>query len=280
LISAVAIINWNSGARLRPCVESLLATSPNTEIVIVDNASEDGSIESVLDFRAHASFIRNSTNRGFAAAVNQAVANTTTAYVLILNPDVRVTSGAVDYLEEFMNAHPQAGAIGGNVNASYPARNLPNWVQFVRQNLGIGKKEDSDIESREPRPVDQPAAAALMIRREAFDDIGGFDERFHPAWYEDVDFCRRLKTAGWPVFFAPEAKFEHEGGYSAKAMGAEAFANAYYRNQLRYAEKHFGGVSTLAVRLSIALGMLGRIVARPTEARACWKVLLGALGSW
>ena len=102
--SAVAIVNWNSGDRLRTCIESLLATVTNAEIVVVDNASTDASIESAACFRNNAGFIRNSVNRGFAAAVNQAFQATATPYVLVLNPDTCATPGAVQMLEELMKA--------------------------------------------------------------------------------------------------------------------------------------------------------------------------------
>src|SRR5262249_39472225 len=107
--------------------------------------------------------------------------------------------------------------------------------------------------------VEQPAAAALLVRRDAYEDVGGFDEKFYPAWYEDVDFCERFKTKGWDVYFAPNVKFHHEGGYSAKTMGMQTFLRSYYGNQLRYARKHFGVLGHAAVWLSVAVGMLGRM---------------------
>ena len=115
----------------------------------------------------------------------------------------------------------------------------------------------------------------MMIRRDAYEAVGGFDERFYPAWYEDVDFCRRLKKEGWEIYFAPKAAFLHEGGYSAGAMGAASFASAYYGNQLRYARKHFGTAGSAAVRASIAAGMIGRMIARPGQAAAYGKALIG-----
>ena len=118
------------------------------------------------------------------------------------------------------------------------------------------------------------------VGREAFDEVGGYDEQFHPAWYEDVDFCRRLKTAGWSTYFAPQARFLHEGGYSARALGSSAFAAAYYRNQLRYVQKHLGAAAGIAVRGSMAVGMIGRMFREPAKARAYWRVLVGALGGW
>ena len=119
-----------------------------------------------------------------------------------------------------------------------------------------------------------------MVRRDAYDEAGGFDEQFFPAWYEDVDFCFRLKAAGWEIYFAPEAVFLHEGGYSAEAMGPEEFAGAYYRNQLRYARKHLGPAGAALVRGSIAAGMIGRMIGRPGHAPAYGKVLIGALWGW
>jgi N-acetylglucosaminyl-diphospho-decaprenol L-rhamnosyltransferase len=287
--STVAIINWNSGIRLRACIESLLGTT-KAEILVVDNASEDDSMERVQGFRNRVSFISNSMNRGFAAAINQAFETTETAYVLVLNPDVRVMAGAVGILEEFMNEHPKAGAAGGHVNDEYLPREFPTVGTLVWENLGLGKivggprsaratarslKKSSPLQSEKPMEVEQPAAAAIMIRRDAYESIGGFDERFYPAWYEDVDFCRRLKKEGWEIYFVPKAEFLHEGGYSAGALGAKKFAHAYYGNQMRYAQKHFGAVGNAAVRVSVAAGMIARMIGRPKQAAAYGKALAG-----
>ena len=119
-----------------------------------------------------------------------------------------------------------------------------------------------------------------MIRRDAYEDTGRFDERFFPAWYEDVDFCLRMKRRYWKIFFVPKAEFIHTGGYSAAALGSERFLRAYYCNQVRYAEKHFGSLATIAVRASIAAGMIGRMIGRPGRVKAYGKVLIGALMGW
>jgi len=277
--TAVAIINWNSGHWLRSCIESLLISSTDVEIVVVDNGSDDDSLEAARGFSYRMDIIQNSVNRGLAAAINQAFRAVATSYVLVLNPDVRVTPGAVHYLKQCLESQPKAGAVGGHVNDKYGPRQLPTTTSLVRENLGAAVRPKLAA-GLEPFEVDQPAGAALMIRREAFDAIGGFDEQFHPAWYEDVDFCRRLKTAGWTIYFAPQARFLHEGGYSARALGSSGFAAAYYRNQLRYVHKHLGGAAGVAVRGSMVLGMIGRMVRQPTNGRAYWGVLVGALGGW
>jgi GT2 family glycosyltransferase len=232
--------------------------------------------------RAHVNVVRNSVNRGFAAAVNQAFNETATPYVLVLNPDVRVIAGSIELMSSFLDSHPKAGAVGGFVNEKYLPRTFPTAASIFGENIGFsGRRVKGEVLlSRQTIPVDQPAASAIMIRRDAFEEIGGFDERFYPAWYEDVDFCRRLNSAGWEIHFAPAAQFHHEGGYSAQAMGLNAFTAAYYRNQLRYAEKHFGFAPRLSVRVSIVLGLLMRIVARPANAGAYAGVLKGVLGGW
>jgi GT2 family glycosyltransferase len=257
----------------------LLTTSNDLEILVVDNASTDDSMDGALSFRDRVDVIRNSINRGLSAAINQAFAATETNHVLVLNPDLRVLPGSVAYLESWMDRLPDAGAIGGYVNEKYLPRRLPSMHSLVMENLGAGASRDQAA-AEEPVIVEQPAGAALMIRREAYNAVGGFDEQFYPAWYEDVDFCRRLKDDGWKVYFAGKAQFVHEGGYSAAALGAANFAAAYYRNQVRYARKHLGSAASVAVRGSIAAGMVGRMVLRPARLRAYWSVLAGALGGW
>jgi GT2 family glycosyltransferase len=294
MTSTIAVINWNSGDLLRRCIDSLLATTKGAEIIVIDNASTDNSLESAGGFRSRVDFICNSVNRGFAAAVNQAFRTTLSAHMLILNPDVTVLPGAVQLLEEFLNTHPRAGAVGGYVGEKYPPRRFPSPGALILENLGAGSLTlRQGYEGTVPQTskghllgrsdalrVDQPAAAALMIRRDAYDEVEGFDERFFPAWYEDVDFCCRIKKKGWEIFFLPAAEFIHRGGYSAAVLGSEGFLGAYYQNQLRYAQKHFGRISTIAIRISVAARVIAGMVGRPREAGAYGRVLRGALKGW
>ena len=88
--------------------------------------------------------------------------------------------------------------------------------------------------------MEQPAAACLMVRRRTFDQVGGMDERFFPAWFEDVDLCRRILEAGWTIFFVPRANFRHQGGSSVATLGVARMKRLYYRNLERYMAKHHG----------------------------------------
>jgi GT2 family glycosyltransferase len=276
--SAVVIVNWNSGRRLCSCLQSLPA-SP--QIVVIDNASADDSLHSAKATGGPALFIENATNRGFAAAVNQGFAATSTPYVLLLNPDVHVTPGSIEMLERVLDEHPHAGAVGGYVNEKYLPRPLATPWTVVRENLGLPVQfRYFLVGSPNSFEVGQAAAAALLVRRDAYNAAHGFDEIFYPAWYEDVDFCRSLRNKGWEVRFARDAEFVHEGGYSAKALGSSDFAAAYYRNQLRYISKHFGPAARLMVRLSLVAGMAARTVLQPSRASASSKVIIGALGGW
>lgn len=273
-----AIINWNSGSWLGVCVRSLVDTREAETIMVVDNASNDDSLRAIDPLRNEITVIENSVNRGFASAVNQAFEVAETPLILVLNPDIQALAGSISHLRKVFEENPSAGAAGGYVNDKYLPRAFPTVGSLVRENLGIPRMPAGRAGGTGAIAADQPAAAALMIRREAFDAVGGFDEQFHPAWYEDVDFCFRLKQAGWLIYFVPEAKFLHGGGYSVDQMGFGQFAPAYYRNQLRFARKHLGLGAYWTVRLSIGLGMIGRMALKPRQARAYARVLGGVLG--
>jgi GT2 family glycosyltransferase len=278
LVAAV-IVNWNSGNLLRECIQSLRGTAPSVDIVVVDNASTDTSLEIAGNILKNVDIVRNSVNRGFAAAVNQGFAESSNSYVLVLNPDIRVMPGAVEALAGLLDNNPKAGAVSGYTNDKYLPRPFPRAITFMKENLGFSSEKSLE-RPHERIAVDQPAAAALLIRREAYDSVGGFDERFYPAWYEDVDFCHRLKSGGWEIYFLPDAEFQHEGGYSAATLGTKAFAEAYYHNQIRYAQKHFGPLGQFGVRASIAAGMLIRMAARPGNAGAYAHVFREAIAGW
>lgn len=273
--SAIVIVNWNSGERLKRCLESI---PPEAEVVVVDNASGDDSIRQAREARPATNFIANPSNRGLAAGLNQGFAATASSWVLVLNPDITVPAGSIERLEQVLEGAPRAGAVGGYVNEKYLPRPLATPWTIIRENFGmpVGPYAGDGRGDK----VGQAAAAALLVRRDAYTAIGGFDERFLPAWYEDVDFCKSLSLAGWEVRFARDARFIHEGGYSARTLGATAFAAAYYRNQLRYINKHFNAVGSFLVRLSIVVGMTARMMTTPSRSDACWTAIAGALGGW
>lgn len=260
---AALIVNWNSGPLIGAAVGSILSTS-ESEIVVVDNASSDESLNAVDTSDSRVRILRNDENLGFAAGINQGFRETRSTYVLILNPDARARPGTIAALKSVLDGNARAGAVGGYVNARYLPRSLPTMGSLIRENLGLGRSARA-VPSGLVR-VDQPAGSALMVRREAFDAVSGFDEQFFPAWYEDVDFAKSLAVSGWEIYFDPTARFEHDGGYSLGAMGTERFMAAYYANQFRYARKHLNARFVPALKAALVVGVAARSLVRPGQA--------------
>ena len=235
---SIIIVNWNAGELLRRSVESVVASPPSVayEVVVVDNASTD---ESLAGLRASASasalgerlrVILNAENRGFGQANNQAFALTNAPLLLLLNPDTEVTRGSVDRLVETLRSDARAGAAGpkllnadGSVQVSVWRNPPAAWEMLltasrlhkllprrVRGELLLA--EHWDYSRR--RDVGMLSGAALMVRRELVNEVGGFDERFH-MYGEDNEWCLRITRAGWRLVFEPEAVVMHHGAASS-----------------------------------------------------------------
>jgi len=294
----VVIVAWESGPELLACLDSLVRHLPPpaslpVHLVVVDNASSN------LDRAAlHARFpsltlLSNPTNLGFGPAANRGVRESCGDVVLLLNPDTEATPKALEELVRAFIQFPGAVAVaprmvdaaegGGEPQERFQLRRLPTWGQVVRELLLLDKlfpnstalrrERYLDVDRQRPFPVEQPAAAALAIRREVFLGLGGFDERFVPAWFEDVDLCRRLATVG-PILFWPDAVFVHRGGAAATRLGYHRFLPLYYRNACRYWRKHAGALGEVCFRALLLLGMGLRLLAlplRPHPPRSRWE---------
>lgn len=290
---SIIIVNWNSGERLRCNLRSLLAENSglDSEILVVDNASRDGSVEGVADMPG-VHLLRLSSNRGFAAGCNEGIARSRAPNVLFLNPDIRHTrdniATMVRCLEETDGAAGGCGRLvddSGHDQDSFQLRRLPGRSWALRELFLTTRQRRRteagrrfyylDRDRSQAFPVEQPAAACLLIRKSAVEAVGGFDERFRPAWFEDVDLARRLQCEGLTLWYWPAAVFVHEGGYSAAALGRARFLPAYWRNARRYYRKHFpmfGRVYGILVPLAAGL----RWLASPggsTERRAWAQVI-------
>ncbi len=284
---AVVLVSWEDFEELVACLASLAEHRPRrdtlpVEVCVVDNASQVFDEVTLRRLWPEATIVRNPTNRGFGPAANQGVARCTSDIVLLLNPDARPTPGALEALVSAFHARPDAVAVaprlvdgpgtGGEPQARFQLRRLPTWRQAVRELLLVDKLfPDSEVLRRErylhvdrtrPFAVEQPAAAALAVRREVFLAARGFDERFVPAWFEDVDLCRRLLDFG-PILFWPDAVFVHGGGHAASHLGYHRFLPLYYRNECRYWRKYGGFPAELAFRTLLLVGMALRLAVLP-----------------
>ncbi len=278
----VVIVNWNSGellGRLLSCLDAL--RSEVRQILVADNASDDGSIASA-ESRPGIHLLTLDSNLGFAAAANRAIAQSDSAWILLLNPDITIAPGTVRELYQRAEAMPEVALacvaledVSGRSQAAFQFRSLPTVtsvlsdVLFLDELTGVvgdskaGPGELSFSETRPGHPVvvQQPAAAFWLIRRSTWIELGGFDEQFWPAWFEDVDFCRRLSGTPRHAVVFPDLKASHVGGHSLEALSYRQFLDYYYGNMLRYLKKHHRGTYPFlwpAVKLGILLRKLIR----------------------
>ncbi|MEO5819258.1 MAG: glycosyltransferase family 2 protein [Vicinamibacteraceae bacterium] len=278
---SVLVVSWQSAAWLERC---LTAIEPGeAEIIVADNASSDGSAARARAVAPHATVIALDRNLGFAGGVNAARAAARTPRLLLLNPDAAPTPGAIARLADALDQAPDIGAVSGRLvgadgspQLGFNVRRLPTLASLAADLLFIdhlwpanpasSRYYARDLDPDAPADVEQPAAACLMIRADVFDRLGGFDEAFWPAWWEDVDFCRRLRGAGYRIRYLPDAVFRHEGGSSLAALGARTFERVFAANRRRYVRKHHGRVAAVLIGgLSLAGGTLRRVgrVVRP-----------------
>ena len=263
---------------------------PRFELLVVDNGSSAPLPEG-------ARVLRPGRNLGFAGGANAGIAAARGEILLILNPDAVPETGALDRLLEGFAAHPEAAGLAprltgpdGEGQFAWQLRRLPSPWDLLMQALPLGESSGG-AEPAPGAPVEQPAAAALALRRQALAAVGGFDDGFHPAWFEDVDLAKRLQQAGRTLLYWPAARFRHRLGSTVPRLGYGPFLYVYYRNLGRYLAKHHGRAWAAAARAALVLGTALRLVLLPLRRprRAASRreafsgllaVLVGALSGW
>lgn len=264
------VVSYNVAPLLRRCLASL---SEATEILVVDNASSDGSVAMVRAEFPRVRLIPLAENRGFSAGVNEAARAATGDLFLLLNPDAEVPPNALARMVAAIEARPAAAAIGlrqvnadGTFQLSFgPPPSLPlELLRFiVQRRLDAGDRRLAGFIDRRfsrPRRVPWVAGSALLVRREAFEAVGGFDEGFF-LYFEDIDFCLRLAQRGGMVVYVPSVTVVHHRGRSAAASPGPA-SRAYRESQLRYWRKYRGA------RIAAIVGRYQRFRRSAVEAPA------------
>ena len=323
-ITAV-IVSWKDEKDVQECVRSLAAAQSRlpeggvrASLVVVDNGGSL-SASAIQTLWPGARILVNASTRGFAPAANQGAAAAEGDAVLFLNPDTRADGEPFSPIVRAFDADPRVVAVaprltemdgaaarpgplalsppGSEDQATFQLRRLPTLASDARElllldhaapnNRGRRRARYAGEDRNRPFAVEQAAAAALAVRKTALDRVGGFDERFVPAWYEDVDLCDRLAREGVLVY-TPEARFRHRGGESAGRLGYDRFLPILNRNALLYRRFRYGALARLAYRGLLATGMalrlallpLRRSVPRPRAeaARAYGRVFRLALG--
>jgi N-acetylglucosaminyl-diphospho-decaprenol L-rhamnosyltransferase len=270
LTGSAIIVAYNSAGQIGACLEAL-RNEPAWQRIVVDNASRDDTIRQAQKADPAACVVKNPENIGFAAAANQGARLASGGILLFLNPDAVAQPGALDALAGALRQEG-VGAVGGalsqhcgEVDRGFSVRRFPTALSMAAEILLLNRLWPSnpvnrnyrclDLDYSVAQEVDQPAGACLAVRREAWARIGGFDESFFPVWFEDVDFCRRLRAHDWKILFCPNARFAHSGGHSVNRLPIGDRQLFWYRNLLRYWRKHQSRASVAALRAAIALGM-------------------------
>ena len=266
---AVVTVSYNSSAKLPEFLRSLGGIGAASEVVIADNASVDLTATRELAVKHGARVVGLPDNRGYGSAVNAAVETLppTIAFVLISNPDVIIWPGTLEALQHVLLQHPSAGAVGPRIlnddGSVYPsARTLPSLRSGIGHAL-FARVWPSNPWSRayrdEARHDDLVrssgwlSGACLMVRREAFDALGGFDERYF-MYFEDVDLGYRLGKAGWERLYVPEATVTHSGAHSTSTESSRML-KAHHDSAYLYLQTKYRSPVLAPLRWMLRLGL-------------------------
>ena len=260
---SIIILNWNTRDLLAKCLDSLEQHKGDLqlEIIVVDNASSDGSQAMLREKYPQVQLIANGQNVGFAKGNNQAMEVARGNYFLLWNSDAFATPGAIQALLHLAEKEPKAAIIGAqlrNADNSFQASftPFPNQGREFLILTGLGRALFSPVypslgpeEEKGPRVVDYVEGACLLVRREAYQEVGGLDEGYF-MYAEEVDWCYTMGKHGWQVWYQPEAKVIHLGGASSTGRRTHREADLY-RSRVRFFRKHYGSHSAQLLKLQI-----------------------------
>jgi GT2 family glycosyltransferase len=283
---AVIIVNWNAREDLRVCLASLHAEPRprvSYDVWVVDNASGDGSAAMVAAEFPFVHLVTNAGNLGFSKANNQAIAQTDSRYVFLLNSDAAIHAGALDALTAYADSHPAAGILGPKVlnpdgTLQYSCRRFPSLGAGFFRNTYLGRLFPNNSFARDylmtnfdhatDISVDWVSGCAMLVRREAIGKIGALDERFY-MYCEDVDICQRVWDSGQEVVYVPEAVVTHAIGRSSD-KNADRMIWEFHRSWYEYDLKRHPKSSVIR-RGAVYSGLWLRAAVRIGKRRAAGR---------
>jgi len=293
---SIIIVSWNVRELLRRCAQSIsnqfsvigerrqLVTdyqSPLTELIVVDNASSDGTVEMLRAEFPDVRVIANTENAGFTRANNQALALAQGRYLFLLNPDTEVRTGALQTLSDYAEAHPRVGIIGpqlfhGDGTLQSSRRRFPTLAtaflestklqQWFPRSRVLTRYYMLDTRDDATQEVDWINGSAMFVRRAVYDQIGGFDEGFF-MYSEELDWCYRAKQAGWQIVYLPAAQVTHYEGKSSEQVVA-ARDIYFHSSKVRFFRKTRGAFVAETLRAFLLLLFVYQIA----EESAKWLV--------
>jgi GT2 family glycosyltransferase len=268
---SVIIVNWNTRELLQHCLQSVRDTAVglSLELLVVDNASVDGSVAMVRENFPFVHVIANTENRGFARANNQAIERAQGRHLLLLNSDTEVRPGALRILWEFMEGHPQAGAAGarllnadGTLQPSCHPMLTPGlefWrLLFLDRIWPRATYPMRAWDLTTPRRVQVIKGACLMLRREALDQVGVLDQQYF-MYSEEMDLCYRLDSGGWSLHWVPQARVVHHGESSTRQVAEEMYIELY-RSKVQFFRKFGGEGQARRFKVILVLAYLPRLL--------------------
>jgi N-acetylglucosaminyl-diphospho-decaprenol L-rhamnosyltransferase len=248
---SIVITSWNACDLLLQCLHTITETAGSLpiETIVVDNASTDKTSVAVPERFPGVMLLQVKQNRGFAAGNNVGLLASRGRYVMLLNSDTLTTPGALERLVSFMDHHPEAGACGPRLvrpdqqAQAFAFGDDPTLGYLLRRgaNRLLFQHTLHDWETDRVHSVDWVAGTALVVRRSALEQVGLLDEKFY-AYFEDNDWCRRIRLSGWRIYYCPQASIVHIGGQSLRKDPAAR--KAYYRSLLYFYAKHYGAFNT------------------------------------
>lgn len=269
---SIIIVNWKVKALLKKCLDSLLVykNNYNLEIFIVDNNSQDGSVEMINSDYPQVKLLALPKNIGFGAANNLAIKDAKADYIFLLNPDTEITADFFVKIFEYMENNPAVGIVGPKIKnddaSQQPSvRREPDLLSQILillklknvlvDNKLLNKYLFKDFDYNKVQTVDQIMGAAMFIRRSVFDKIGLFDEKFF-IWFEEVDFCKRAKQAGVIIKYFPEAVIIHHGAKSFSKSGILRKQIIFNKSLLYYFSKHKSFWQTFIILCLIPINII------------------------
>lgn len=261
---SVIIVTYNSGQVLRACLESLIHQPIDAEILIVDNGSHDDTLAIVADY-PQVRLLSGHGNVGFAQGNNLGFATASGRYFLMLNPDTEVFPSTLQALVEFADSHPQAGMVAPHLvnpdgSLQHNTFRFPNYAQafygFFERLVTLDDPRNGRYLPQDyarPRQTEHILGAALLLRREVWQELGGMDARF-ALYFEETDWCYRVHKAGWQLWYTPSATIMHIGGHSTSKQPERA-TMLFYNSQAYYYRKNYGLLSFLGLKMIQLLGV-------------------------
>lgn len=256
---SIIILNYNTKEITKQTVESVINTTKNIdyEIFLLDNGSSDGSIEFFQEEYEQAlniNLIFNDENLGFSKANNQAIKKAKGKYVLLLNSDTIVKEECIVKCMDYMDKHPQVGALGPKIvladgsldhacKRGFPTPSaslyyILNLEKFFPKSEKFGRYRMSHLSNDEINEVDALTGAFMMVRKEVVEKIGALDERFF-MYGEDLDWCYRIKEAGWKIIYYPESLLIHLKGQSSRKKRRYKTIYQFHKTMLQFYNKHY-----------------------------------------